>query len=113
MPRRPHDGLGLGRHVLSAALAPQGQFQAGGGEPHEPVAGQGSDVDAAIYDGAAELGLDDSKYLRACVFLAGPLLKAHPVLVKFNRRELEELAANIGNTLVIRPAAVEVRRGDW
>ena len=70
-------------------------------------------VDAAIYDDAAELGLDDSKYLRACVFLAGPLLKAHPVLAKFNRRELEELAANIGNTLVIRPAAVEVRRGDW
>ena len=60
----------------------------------------------AIEDDAAELGLSASAYLRACVYLAGPVLLQQPALTSLNRRELAELAANIGKTLVIRPATV-------
>ena len=60
----------------------------------------------AIEDDAAELDLSTSAYLRACVYLAGPLLLQHPALTSLNRRELAELAASIGNAIVIRPACV-------
>lgn len=69
-------------------------------------------LDAAITDDAAELGLTDSEFLRLCVYLGGPLLLSCPALKGLNRRELAELAANIGNTLVIRPACVVMKEGE-
>ena len=62
----------------------------------------------AIEDDAAELDLSTSAYLRACVYLAGPLLLRYPHLTLLNRRILHELAASICKTLVIRPACVTV-----
>lgn len=65
-------------------------------------------LDAAIDDDAAELGLTDSEYLRLCVYIGGPLLLSCPALKSLNRRELGELAANLGNTLVIQPMRVSL-----
>ena len=62
----------------------------------------------AIEEDAAELALSTSAYLRACVYLAGPMLMQHPALADLNRRELAELAANICKILVIRPATVSL-----
>ena len=62
----------------------------------------------AIEDDASELGISTSAYLRLCVYLAGPLLLQHPALTSLNRRELAELAANVGNAIVIRPAVVSL-----
>lgn len=62
----------------------------------------------AIEDDAAELDLSTSAYLRACVYLAGPMLLRCPALAYLNRRILQELAASICKTLVIHPACVSV-----
>lgn len=68
-------------------------------------------MDKVIADSAAELGISRSEYMRTCVQGFGPLLLEHPVLLTFNRAELEKLAANISKILVIRPVSVEFERG--
>lgn len=65
-------------------------------------------VDKAIDDCASELGLTKSEFLRLCVYIGGPLLLSCPALKSLNRRELGELAANLGNTLVIQPMRVSL-----
>lgn len=60
----------------------------------------------AIEDDAAELGVSVSAYLRGIVYFGGPVFLRQPALILLNRRELGELAANIGNAIVIRPACV-------
>lgn len=65
-------------------------------------------LDAAIDEDAAELGLTDSEFLRLCVYIGGPLLLYCPELKSLNRRELGELAANVGTTLVIQPMRVSM-----
>lgn len=64
-------------------------------------------VDAAIDDYSSEASITPSDFIRRSTYFFGPLLTACPEIKNLNRRELEELAANIGNTLVIRKVSVE------
>ena len=61
----------------------------------------------SIRNTASELGRSESAYLRACVWFGEQLFIRHPSLVDLNRAELGELAASIGQKIVIHPATVE------
>jgi hypothetical protein len=68
-------------------------------------------VEKAIADGASELGLTISAYLRLCVYIADPLLQTQPALKEQNRQALRNLMEYIGNTLVIQPARFRLEGG--
>lgn len=66
-------------------------------------------LDAFIDSTAGELGIPASEFLRLCIYIGGPLLLTSPCLARFNRQELGEVAANVGNKLVIHSARVEIK----
>jgi hypothetical protein len=66
-------------------------------------------VDKAIGDTASELGMSVSSFLRFCIYFAGAAALANPALIELNRANLERLAADVGNSLVIRPATAEFK----
>lgn len=66
-------------------------------------------VDKAIEDNASELGMTVSSFLRFCIYFGGAVALANPALIELNRANLERLAADIGNSLVIHPATFEFK----
>ena len=64
-------------------------------------------IDQYISDLATELGASSSAVIRASVLFAGPVLANNPALIDLNRRELAELAANIGKIKVTRHISFE------
>jgi len=69
-------------------------------------------VEAAIEDGAAELGVTVSEFLRLCIYIGDPFLRSKPALKNMNRQELRELMEYIGNTLAIHPVSFSLRQED-
>ena len=69
-------------------------------------------IDRRIDNNVAELGTSASEYLRVCEQVVGPVLMQHPELLSLDRRELDNLASYIGNTLVIHPQVISFRNRD-
>ena len=65
-------------------------------------------VDRAIDVDRKELDITESEYLRLCLYIGGPLLRACPALMGYNRQQLKELMQDICKKLVIQPQNVRV-----
>lgn len=57
---------------------------------------------------SSELGIDVSRFMRLCVYLAAPMMEELPDLIDMDRMLLEKLASDISKTLVIHPPKVQV-----
>ena len=62
-----------------------------------------------IDDRAAEIGTSASDLVRRSIELSSGLIADHPVVLSFDRQELQNLASCISKAIAIHPASVSIR----